>query len=114
MIFSISHPVFNVVWLLNLGRSSAEASNSSGNLPKMTIINFECKYLHPCHRCLCQKVFKCVTNLESMYVTPDIYGEEIKFFCSAAQPLGAQIEIFGAVAQPLVVEDYGVPKKSFS
>ena len=49
-----------------------------------------------------------------MYVTPDIYGEEIKFFGAAVQPLGAQIEIFGAMAQPLVVEDYGVPKKSFS
>ena len=40
-------------------------------------------------------------SLESMYVTPDISGVEIKIFSAAAQPLGAQIKILGATAQPL-------------
>ena len=40
-------------------------------------------------------------SLESMYITPDLSGVEIKILGAAAQALGAEIEILGAAAQPL-------------
>ena len=42
-------------------------------------------------------------RLESMYVTPDISGVEIKILGAAAQPLGAKVEILRVLAQPLAL-----------
>ena len=47
------------------------------------------------------RIVSCTTSLESIYVTPDISGVEIKILGAAAQPLGAKIKILGVLAQPL-------------